>query len=68
MVLESRKPSVSMIQRRLKIGFARAGRLMDLMEERGIVGPYQGSKPRDLLIEPEPMLKRLDEIEREKSL
>jgi S-DNA-T family DNA segregation ATPase FtsK/SpoIIIE len=66
MVLESRKPSVSMIQRRLKLGFARAGRLMDLMEERGIVGPYLGSKPRDLIIDdPDALLRRLGEIERE---
>ena len=52
MVLENNKASVSMIQRRLKIGYARAGRLMDMMEEEGIVGPYQGSKPRDLLVDP----------------
>lgn len=62
LVLETRKPSVSLIQRRMKIGFARAGRLMDLMEERGIVGPYLGSKPRDLLVDdPDSMLERLHE-------
>lgn len=66
MVLETGKPSVSMIQRRMKIGFARAGRLMDLMEERGIVGPYQGSKPRDLLVDAKALLRRLDEIEQDK--
>lgn len=52
LVLESRKASVSYIQRRLRIGYARAGRLMDLMEEQGIVGPYQGSKPRDIVVDP----------------
>jgi S-DNA-T family DNA segregation ATPase FtsK/SpoIIIE len=56
LVLESRKASVSYIQRRMKIGYARAGRIMDLMEERGIVGPYQGSKPRDLRVDPEEYL------------
>jgi len=68
LVLETKKPSVSMIQRRLKIGFARAGRLMDLMEDRGIVGPYLGSKPRNLIIDdPEALLRRLDELERERN-
>lgn len=52
LILESKKASVSLIQRRLKIGYARAGRLMDMMEEEGIVGPYRGSKPRDLLVDP----------------
>jgi S-DNA-T family DNA segregation ATPase FtsK/SpoIIIE len=56
LILQSRKASVSYIQRRMKIGYARAGRIMDLMEERGIVGPYQGSKPRNLLVDPEEYL------------
>ncbi|MFH0793694.1 MAG: DNA translocase FtsK 4TM domain-containing protein, partial [bacterium] len=65
LILESKKASVSLIQRRMKIGYARAGRLMDMMEDNGVVGPYQGSKPRTLLVEPSELLARLDEIERE---
>lgn len=49
-ILESGQASVSMLQRRLKLGYSRAARLVDQMEERGIVGPFEGSKPRQLLI------------------
>ena len=59
LILENRKASVSLIQRRLKIGFARAGRVMDQMEQAGIVGPYQGSKPREILGDPQEWLERL---------
>lgn len=50
-VLQSRQASVSMLQRRLGVGYTRAARLIDAMEDKGIVGPYVGSKPRDILVE-----------------
>jgi DNA segregation ATPase FtsK/SpoIIIE, S-DNA-T family len=52
-VLEAKQASVSLLQRRLRIGYTRAARLIDTMEARGIVGPYEGSKPREVLMTPE---------------
>jgi S-DNA-T family DNA segregation ATPase FtsK/SpoIIIE len=50
LILESRQASVSVLQRRLGLGYTRAARLIDMMEDEGLVGPYQGSKPRDILV------------------
>ncbi len=50
-VREAKKASASLLQRRLKVGYARAARLLDIMEGRGIIGPGEGAKPRDVYLE-----------------
>lgn len=56
LVIESNQASVSILQRRLRLGYTRAARLIDMMEQNGIVGPYVGSKPRDILVDREQWL------------
>ena len=57
-VVEAGQASTSLLQRRLKLGYSRAARIIDQMEERGVVGPYEGSKPRKVLITKEELLER----------
>ena len=76
-ILETGQASVSMLQRRLKLGYARAARIVDEMEERGIVGPFVGSKPRAILVTKEqwermksgqPIQMDFDDLENPKNL
>ncbi len=57
-VVENGMASTSLLQRKLKLGYARAARIMDEMEQRGIIGPYEGSKPRKVLISAEQLMER----------
>ena len=57
-VVEAGQASTSLLQRRLRLGYARAARIIDMMEERNIVGPYEGSKPRQVLITKEQLLEK----------
>ena len=57
-VVENGMASTSLLQRKLKLGYARAARIVDEMEQRGVVGPYEGSKPRKVLISKEQLLER----------
>ncbi len=56
LVIETNQASVSILQRRLRLGYTRAARLIDMMEQRGMVGPYCGSKPREILVDREQWL------------
>ena len=49
-ITETRKASATLLQRKLNVGFARAARIMDILEERGVIGPQEGAKPRDIFI------------------
>jgi S-DNA-T family DNA segregation ATPase FtsK/SpoIIIE len=57
LIIETGQASVSILQRRLRLGYTRAARLIDMMQDEGLVGPYRGSKPREILVNREQWLK-----------
>ena len=60
LVIESGKASASLLQRRLRLGYARAARLIDILEERGVVGPADGAKPREVYFSEGPRVGKVD--------
>jgi S-DNA-T family DNA segregation ATPase FtsK/SpoIIIE len=56
-IMESNQASVSILQRRMRLGYTRAARIIDMMEQEGLIGPFEGSKPRKILVDREPWLK-----------
>ena len=61
-VVQTGSASVSLLQRRLRVGYTRAGRLIDMLERRGVVGPYEGSKPRQILVSWEELDMRVSDV------
>jgi len=57
-IMETNQASVSILQRRLRFGYTRAARIIDTMEQDGLVGPFEGSKPRRILVDTKEWLKR----------
>jgi S-DNA-T family DNA segregation ATPase FtsK/SpoIIIE len=64
-IIESNQASVSILQRRMRLGYTRAARIIDMMEQEGLVGPYEGSKPRKLLVDRDAWLEK-DILKKEK--
>jgi len=63
LILMTGQASASYLQRKFKLGYARAARIIDQMEQEGIVGPSEGSKPREILVEPQTYLEKMEEEE-----
>jgi len=57
-IMESNQASVSILQRRMRLGYTRAARIIDMMEQEGLIGPFEGSKPRKILIDREAWLEK----------